>query len=288
MILPLRLVLAAMTKIGLRKPKRHPLLLIRDAANRGEVEAQFQIGQSYIAGWSLPRHPATAAMWLELAANQGHALAQHSLSLLYMSGAVASGEAAQWFKETRSEAAASANATLLYPQGLDVTAAPEMAFVHAKSAAEQGLACAQANLGMFYLRGIGCIQDFSKAQEWFRRAAEQHDSVGALGLGLIHEHGLAITRALSEAARWYAIGAELGNDTAATALGLLYLDGLGVPFNPVKARLLLSGPASRGDTMAQKGLAELGAMTDLNPANDSRLRNDEYFTEGGQNGRQRS
>ena len=63
-----------------------------------------------------------------------------------------------------------------------------------------------------------------------------------------------------EAARWYALAAERGNDAAATALGLLYLDGLGVTRDFAKARRLLTGPASRGNSFAKKGLTELQAL----------------------------
>ena len=257
-MLRLRLFVATLKAFSLRKPLRHPMTRIRDAAAQGDAEAQYQIGEAYLAGWSVPRHPATGAHWLRLAAEQGHVRAQHSLSLLYMSGAKAMGDAASWLRET----AASGNAILFYPNGLDVKPDPEKALVLAKAAAEQGLACAQANLGMFYLRGIGCKQDFTKAQLWCRRAAEQNESVGALGLGFMHEHGFGIERNPSEAARWYAIGTELGNDAAATALGLLHLDGIGVERNLVKAQKLMAGPASRGDALAKKGLTELYAIAE--------------------------
>lgn len=264
----LRLFIAAMGSFSLRKPLRHPMMRIRDAAMRGDAEAQYQLGECYLAGWHVPRHPVTGAHWLQLAADQGHDRAQHSLSLLYMSGARATGDTAFWLQETRAGAAASANAALLYPEGLDVPADPEKGLTYAKAAAEQGLACAQANLGMFYLRGIGCTQDFAKALEWCRRAAEQNDSVGALGVGLLHEHGFGIERNPAEAARWYGVGAELGNDAAATALGLLHLDGLGVERDLAKARRLMVGPASRGDVLAKKGMAELYAIMEAEIAKD--------------------
>lgn len=254
----LRLFIAALKDFSLRKPLRHPLALIRGRAAKGDANAQYQLGEAYLAGWSVPRQPATGAQWMQRAADQGHVRAQHSLSLLYMSGAKAMGHAASWLRET----AASGNAILFYPDGLDVTPDHGKALVLAQAAAKQGLACAQANLGMIYLRGIGCEQDFSQAQHWCRRAAEQNDSAGALGLGFIHEHGFGTERDPAEAARWYAQATELGNDAAATALGLLHLDGLGVERDLAKARRLMAGPASRGDSLAKKGMAELYAIAE--------------------------
>jgi TPR repeat protein len=256
----LRSVVSAFQALNLRKPLRHPLTRIRDAAEDGEAEAQYQIGESYLAGWFVPRQPVVGERWLVLAAKQGHAKAQHSLSLLYMSGSRAQGDAASWLNEAQGDLTARANAELLFPEGLDIAPDSEKAFRFAQSAAEQGLGCAQANLGMFYLRGIGTGQNFAKALEWCGRAAQQHEAVGALGLGVMHEHGFGTPRDPKEAARWYALAADLGNDAAATALGLLHLDGLGVEQDIAKARRLLAGPASRGNELAKKGLAELYAI----------------------------
>lgn len=265
----LRLFMATIKAFNLRKPLRHPMTRIRDAATQGDVEAQYQLGEAYLAGWAVPRHPATGAHWLRLAAERGHARAQHSLSLLYMSGAKASGDTASWLRETE----ASGNAILFYPDGLDVPADSKQALRHAQAAAEQGLACAQANLGMFYLRGIGCKQDFAKAQVWCRRASEQNDPVGALGLGFLNEHGFGTKRDPVEAARCYAIGAELGNDAAATALGLLHLDGIGVERDLTKAHKLMAGPASRGDVMAKRGMSELYTLMEAETKTESDQRN---------------
>lgn len=252
-----RFLVAVLNAIKPGKASPHPMSRLRDAAANGDPEAQYRIGEAYLAG----RQPAAGEHWLRLAAEQGHARARHSLSLLYMSGARAQGDAASWLKEAQARAISAANAALLFPKGLDVAPDPEKGFALAEAAARQGLACAQAHLGLLYLRGIGCRQDFAKAQEWCRRAADQREAAGALGLGILHEHGFGMARDPKEAARWYALAADLGNDAAATALGLLHLDGLGVDRDIAKARRLLAGPASRGHGLAKRGLAELHAMT---------------------------
>ena len=69
----LRLFIAALRDFNLRKPLRHPLALIRARATNGEAHAQYQLGEAYLAGWSVPRQPATGAQWLQRAADQGHA-----------------------------------------------------------------------------------------------------------------------------------------------------------------------------------------------------------------------
>lgn len=256
---PLQLIVAAFGALNPARKLRHPITRIRAAAIGGDVTAQYQLGESYLAGWCVPRQPVVGAKWLLLAANQGHVQAQHSLSLLYMTGATASGDTASWLAESKAAGAAAGNADLLYPEGLDVAPDLEKAVAFARAAAEQGWGPAQANLGMFYLRGMGCKADFAKAREWSLRAAAHKESVGGLALGVIYEHGFGVERDLHAAARWYAMAAELGNDAAATGLGLLHLDGLGVERDLAKARQWLLGPASRGNDMAKNGLAEVYA-----------------------------
>jgi TPR repeat protein len=243
-----------------------PFERLRRAAECGEADAQYSLGQAYLQGGTaelreVANAPRSAVNWLELAARQGHVEAQHSLSLVYLHGARAGGGAATWFDEARRIEAARANAELLYPDGLAIEAMPERAFALAMEAAVRGHAAAQANLGMLFLRAVGCGQDFAAAESWFRRAADQNDPGGALGLGLIFEHGFGRAPDTTEAARWYAIAAEVGNDAAATALGILHLNGAindgGMARDLAKAERLLRGPAARGNPFAQKALQSL-------------------------------
>ena len=220
------------------------------------AEEQYRLGQAYLTGRGAPNYPTTAVKWLSQAALQGHAQACHNLSLIYLTGALASAPATTWAAEAQSRGVA-ANVALLFPDGFDVEPDPEKALGFAKVAARQGLACAQANLGMLYLRGIGCAQDFSRAEHWCRQAALQQDAGGELGLGIIHEHGLGVPVDLAEAARWYRASAVQGNDAAATALGLLTLEGRGVGQDLVEAQRLLAGPATRGNDFAKQGLVKL-------------------------------
>jgi hypothetical protein len=269
---PLQLIAAAFGALNPVRKLRHPITLIRAAAIGGDVTAQYQLGESYLAGWCVPRQPLVGAKWLLLAANQGHVQAQHSLSLLYMTGATASGDTASWLAESKAAGVAN-NADLLYPEGVDVAPDLEKAVTFAQAAAEQGWGPAQANLGMFYLRGMGRKADFAKAREWSLRAAAHKESVGGLALGVIYEHGFGVERDLYAAARWYAMSAELGNDAAATGLALLYLDGLGVERDLAKARQLLVGPASRGNEMAKNGLAEVHAAIEAETQTEPVQRN---------------
>lgn len=56
------------------------------AADRGDREAQFQLGVRYHSGRGVVRDDLEAARWFQLAADQGYAPAQLSLAELYAAG----------------------------------------------------------------------------------------------------------------------------------------------------------------------------------------------------------
>ena len=55
-------------------------------AERGNTDAQFNLGQMYYYGRGVPRDYKTAVKWYRLAAEQGHAIAQHNLGGMYEFG----------------------------------------------------------------------------------------------------------------------------------------------------------------------------------------------------------
>ena len=91
-------------------------------------------------------------------AEQGHALAQYNLGLMYANGEGVpqdDKEAFNWYRKS----------------------------------AEQGHAGAQVNLGLMYTNGEGVPQDDKQALKWFRKAAEQGDAQAQVNLGVMYEEG---------------------------------------------------------------------------------------------------
>jgi TPR repeat protein len=249
--------------------------LRRGLPARRKAEAEYRLGYRHLRGDGVTHDPVAAAAWLTRAAGRNHGPAQHSLSLLYITGAKGSAPAGGWLAEARvGTSAARANAGLLYPGGLDVAPDAAAAFVWAEAAARQGLADAEANLGMLYARGLGCAADYVQAASWYRRAASKGDAVGALGLGILHENGLGVSRDGAAAARWYATSAAAGNHMAATALGLLHLSGVGVAADPAAAARWLADAAARGNAIAQHrlGLLYAGGIGLASPRRPARPR----------------
>lgn len=59
---------------------------LQDAAERGDAEAQFNLGTMRRKGEGAPQDNREAAKWYRLAADQGHAGAQYLLGLMHRNG----------------------------------------------------------------------------------------------------------------------------------------------------------------------------------------------------------
>ncbi|MGA8551147.1 MAG: sel1 repeat family protein, partial [Stellaceae bacterium] len=70
------------------------------AAQAGDCEAQYELGQCYLHGTGVLRNPADAAFWYRRAAEQGHCQAQYRLSLVYFKGGGATGAGLEEWRRT--------------------------------------------------------------------------------------------------------------------------------------------------------------------------------------------
>jgi TPR repeat protein len=147
--------------------------------------------------------------WFRLAAEQGNASGQHSLSLMYARGEGVPKdyrEAAKWNR----------------------------------LAVEQGNAFAQDRLGVMYAYGIGVPQDHREAVKWYRLAAEQGNASGQFSLGAAYAQGLGVHQDDRESVKWIRLAAEQGHAVAQGLLGASYADGAGVIPNKVVAYALFN------------------------------------------------
>jgi hypothetical protein len=72
--------------VGLIDPASEAASRLRQAADRGDAEAQNTLGAMYDKGQEVPRDYAEAARWYRKAADQGDAAAQSNLGVLYAFG----------------------------------------------------------------------------------------------------------------------------------------------------------------------------------------------------------
>lgn len=145
------------------------LALFAAAAEAGDIEAAFIVGERYLEGKGTPRHASEAARWYHRAAEAGHMGAQCRLAQLYLFG---------------PSKAAAGQATGLF----DITEAGEGADYHAalpwaRRAAEAGVADAQAVLAHILTAGPEALRDPEAALNWYQKSAAQDCPQGRLGYG---------------------------------------------------------------------------------------------------------
>ena len=122
---------------------------MRALAEQGDAIAQNDLGLMYANGEGVPQDDAEAVRWYRLAAEQGYVNAQTSFGFMYANGRGVpqdDAEAVRWYR----------------------------------LAAEQGYVIAQTNLGVMYSTGQGVPEDIVLAHMWYNLAAAQGRDI-ALG-----------------------------------------------------------------------------------------------------------
>ncbi|MGA3263768.1 MAG: tetratricopeptide repeat protein [Terracidiphilus sp.] len=152
-------------------------LAARNAAEQGNANAQFSLGNAYRIGQGVPQDYTQAALWYRKAAEQGNANAQINLGTSYALG--------QGVPQDYTQSA------LWY-----------------RKAAEQGNANAQFSLGASYDLGQGLPQDFAQAAIWYRKAAEQGNADAQINLGAMYDYGQGVPQDYAEALFWLDVAAS--------------------------------------------------------------------------------
>jgi TPR repeat protein len=185
----------------------------RVAAERGDADAQFNLGKIYSDGWGLAEDDEQAIAWYRKAANQGNASAQRHLGMEYRDGA----------PHARPGAVARDDA---------------QAVAWFRKAADQGDALAQLCLGEMYDNGRGVVKDDVQAVAWYRKAVDQGDAYAQRLLGRMYKYGWGLAKDYEQAIAWYRKAADQGNADAKKDLKEL-------------EQFLEQAAAERGDVEAQ-------------------------------------
>ena len=120
--------------------------------------------------------------WRPLA-EQGDALAQYHLGLLYRKGRGVPQDdvqARQWYAK----------------------------------AAAQGQAKAQFHLGTLYFNGEGATKDYQQALRWFRLAADQGEALAQTKIAIMYDEGQGVSKNFVQAYKWYSLAATNGDKPA--------------------------------------------------------------------------
>jgi localization factor PodJL len=124
--------------------KTRGVQLLREAAGRGLVMAEYRLAKLYERGEGVPRDIAAARTWTEKAAIGGNRLAMHDLAVFYAEGDAGPqsyAAAVEWFR----------------------------------AASDLGLVDSQYNLAVLYEQGLGVSQDKAEAAYWFEVAGRAGD-----------------------------------------------------------------------------------------------------------------
>ena len=151
----------------------------RQAAEKGNADAQCYLGYCYETGKGVQQDYAEAVKWNKKSADQGNKYAQSNLAYYYS-------------------------------EGRGVTKDYNEAVKWARKSADQGYSVAQNRLGYYYYSGQGVAKDYTEALKWYRKAAEQGNEYGMYNMGWCYQYGNGVSKDLSLAKQWYQKAADKG------------------------------------------------------------------------------
>ena len=251
---------------GVPQDYNEALKWYKEAAEAGDANSQFSLGGMYGKAQGIVQDNNEALKWYRKAAKQGHPSAQYWLGWMYIVTSQDYQEAHKWFRKSAERDFVDAQFTLgnICEDNQDYNEAKKWY----TKAAEQGYAPAQINLGIMYDKGEGILQDSNEALKWYKKAAGQGDAGAQYLVGLTYDLGWGIPQNGKEAVKWYSKAAEQGNADAQRCLGLCYGGGQGVEEDGKKALYWFRKAADHGDVIAQNLLGRayyFGYGQDIEP-----------------------
>lgn len=193
-------------------------------AEKGDADAQFELGLRLLTGEGLKKDEKKGAEWLEKAASQKHLRAQFLLGSLF-------------------------------EDGIGVKKNEALAFEWYQRAAHNGFAPAQHSVAMAYDLGKGVKQDPEAAAEWLEKAAAQSHPPSQTALAAKYERGFGVTKSPAKAALYYLRAAQQDFVPAMSRLANLYYSGNGVPVDYRRAGAWYQRAARSDDPWAANNIA---------------------------------
>jgi TPR repeat protein len=118
-------------------------------------------------------------------------------------------------------ALAESNLGLMYEEGQGVKQNYEEAIKWYRLAAKQGLAGAQSKLGFIYESGNGIMQDYKEAVKFYRQSAKQGNVLGQKYLGVMYALGRGVSKDYIFAHMWWNICGYNGDKDCVKHINLL-------------------------------------------------------------------
>ena len=179
-----------LAKIMLADPAAEPeqfrttLEWLTEAADAGQVYAQYELGKIYRDGRGVEKDALLAAAWLTRAAEQGSNAASYALGILLLTGG----------------------------EGLAKDIPSALNWL--RRSAEDGNQYAQYQLGRLLLRGEDVPREIEEATCWLTASAEQGNQYAQYALGKLFLIGKQVPQDPEAAVRWFTLSAAQGNEYA--------------------------------------------------------------------------
>ena len=236
---------------------------VRKDAERGDIEAQYRMGEFHRKGLGVERDFEKAVEWFRKAADGGHPDAIIDLGIynneLEVGDLKDYPEAVAWIRKSAERG----NVNSQYLLGVchyrgDVVDQDDIESLHwFRKAAEQGSVRAQFALGLSYLKMCANQQQgLAESTKWFRLSAERGFEPARSILKLLHADEPDDGGAPEDAAESLRRAAELGDAEAQYELGERYFNGDGVERDYVEAVKWFRKAADQGDSNAMRRLGD--------------------------------
>ncbi len=151
--------------------------LLLDAAQGGNIDAQFLVSTMYHHGLGVQNDDVQASYWCKMSAESGNFDAQFRMAQMYDKGEIFRAnldQAVEWYTSASDNGSAEATFCLaqMYKDGRGVSQNDCHAFKLLCKASQMGYVDATYQLAQCYLYGIGVQPNRSQAEECFRIAAK--------------------------------------------------------------------------------------------------------------------
>ncbi|MDE7478016.1 MAG: sel1 repeat family protein [Lachnospiraceae bacterium] len=225
------------------------IALLKAAAEQGDVDAQYKLGEYYAVGYFVEYNLKEAVFWYEESAKGKNVKAAEALMWLYCDDC----------PDDIDDEQANKIARKWYDEWIGLL----------KEKAEKGSVRAKKKLADILYSGDGVPQiiadnfsdeDDDKALEesieLFKQAAEQGDAEAYYSLGNAYDYLGASKEDLKKSFNYFAAAAQMGYSRAYVCLGSAYFQGKGVEKDWIKAREMYIKGAEMGDIYAKRELAD--------------------------------
>jgi len=238
-----------------RKKKEKAFAELKEAADKGDVEALVALAGCYANGEGVERDDKKTVEIYERAMNMGSADAAYKLGWCYDTGFGVKQDvfkAVELYQKSADEGCVPAmfNVAVCYYNGEGTEQDQKKAAEMYRKAADNGHTKAMKNLAVCYSKGTGVPQDDKEAVKLWQLAADKGDSGAMFDLALCYEKGTGVEVDKQKAIVLFQSAAELDNVNALFNLGVCYENGDGVPQDKNKAIELFRRAAALGDLEA--------------------------------------